>query len=134
MVEQLAPELLPMLVGLETPSNAIPITNSLLSEVQRRGVSRDALLTTLQQLGSELPPATAELLRVAHHAQVGIIHTHTGQTGHHGWWTDRGDCSSHLRQRNVTQTILILIPKAVCCCCLLWGVAPALELSGEEAS
>ncbi|MEW5308855.1 MAG: hypothetical protein WDW38_000783 [Sanguina aurantia] len=72
VVEQLAPELLPMLVGLETPSNAIPITNSLLSEVQRRGVSRDALLTTLQRLGSELPLATVELLRVAHHAQVHV--------------------------------------------------------------
>lgn len=64
-MEQLAPECLAMLVGIEGPqANLIPITNTLLGELQRRGVSRDQLLTTLQQLGAaEFPAASVELLR-----------------------------------------------------------------------
>jgi hypothetical protein len=54
-----------MLVGIEgAQANFIPITNTLLAELQRRGVSRDALLTTLRSLGAaEFPSASAELLR-----------------------------------------------------------------------
>ena len=65
VMEQLAPELLPMLVGLDPKSSAVPITNTLLAELQRRGVSRDQLLQTLQSLGAEVPPAIVELLSAA---------------------------------------------------------------------
>ncbi len=74
LTELLAPELLPMLVGLDGgPTNYIPITNTILSEMQRRGVSRDVLLSTLQQLGAEMPLASVELLRMMHGAQVGAV-------------------------------------------------------------
>lgn len=48
VIEELAPELLPMLVGVESPANFIPITNQLLEELHRRGVSRDELLQCLR--------------------------------------------------------------------------------------
>jgi len=48
VIEELAPELLPMLMGLESPANFIPVTNELLGELQRRGVSRDQLLQCLK--------------------------------------------------------------------------------------
>lgn len=66
VMEALAPELLPMLVGLDPHESYIPITNTLLSELQRRGVSRDELLTTLQQLGSSpdfMPPSSLGMLQ-----------------------------------------------------------------------
>lgn len=134
-----------MLVGLETPSNAIPITNSLLSEVQRRGVSRDALLTTLQRLGSELPLATVELLRVAHHAQVCTVDTRAGGAS---WSLDRRRASffSLLSRRrkllfqaaecdlhSVTPVDDHALCEAVCCCWLCCVVAPATGHPGEGA-
>ncbi|KAG2422865.1 hypothetical protein HXX76_015697 [Chlamydomonas incerta] len=72
VVEQLAPELLPMLIGLDPRQSFIPITNTILSEIQRRGVSRDQLLTTLQQLGAEIPLATTEMLRMMHGAGIDV--------------------------------------------------------------
>ncbi|PNH09223.1 Inorganic pyrophosphatase 2 [Tetrabaena socialis] len=73
LVELLAPELLPMLVGLDAAQSAIPITNSILSEMQRRGVTRDALLGALQRAGAEaLPLASAELLRMMHGARIDV--------------------------------------------------------------
>ena len=53
VVEALAPELLPSLVGQgsEPGGDALPLTNSLLEEMQRRGVSRDQLLAALQVTG-----------------------------------------------------------------------------------
>ncbi len=54
------------------PRSAAQITNSILSEVQRRGVSRDQLLVTLQQLGAEMPLASTELLRMMHGAGVDV--------------------------------------------------------------
>lgn len=70
--EELAPELLPMLVSLESPSNFIPVTNNLLAELQRRGVSRDKLLTTLQRAGQDMPPATVKMLKHLSRKQVGL--------------------------------------------------------------
>ncbi|GFR46786.1 hypothetical protein Agub_g8417 [Astrephomene gubernaculifera] len=72
VVEQLAPELLPMLMGLAANQSYIPITNTILSEMQRRGVSRDLLLTTLQQLGAEMPLGSLELLRMMSGAGVEV--------------------------------------------------------------
>ena len=40
LVEKLAPELAPMLTALEMPANFVPVTNAVLSEMARRGVSR----------------------------------------------------------------------------------------------
>lgn len=70
-MEQLAPELLPMLVGIESgapwkSANFIPITNTLLAELQRRGVSRDQLLMTLQHLGSNPDFMPRAVLRMLH--------------------------------------------------------------------
>ncbi|WIA08413.1 hypothetical protein OEZ85_007851 [Tetradesmus obliquus] len=70
LVSELAPELLPWLSGLQQPTNFVPITNEVLQEMARRGVSRDKLLTQLQLLGSELPPASVKMLRWA--AQQGL--------------------------------------------------------------
>ncbi|KAF6263588.1 putative phosphatase-domain-containing protein [Scenedesmus sp. NREL 46B-D3] len=70
LVSELAPELLPWLAGLQQPANFVPITNEVLQEMARRGVSRDKLLTQLQLLGSEMPPASVRMLRWA--AQQGL--------------------------------------------------------------
>ena len=40
LVEELAPELVPMLTAQEMPANFVPVTNAVLSEMARRGVSR----------------------------------------------------------------------------------------------
>lgn len=77
LMEALAPELLPMLVGIEgppipgmaglkAPGAFVPITNTLLAECARRGVSRDALVAALQQLGASadfVPQSSVEMLR-----------------------------------------------------------------------
>jgi hypothetical protein len=62
LMENLAPELLPMLIGLDPKTGTLPVTNTLLAELQRRGVSRDQMLLTLRTLSAEVPPATLELL------------------------------------------------------------------------
>lgn len=65
LVGELAPELVPWLTGLEQPANFVPITNEVLKEMARRGVSRDKLLTSLQLLGSELPGPVISVLQWA---------------------------------------------------------------------
>ncbi|KAJ9513226.1 hypothetical protein QJQ45_029513 [Haematococcus lacustris] len=73
LVEQLAPECLALLMGTQSPANFIPITNTVMAELQRRGVSRDLLLTTLQHLGAtEMPSGSVNLLRAMHRAGVDI--------------------------------------------------------------
>ncbi len=86
LVEQLAPELLPMMVRaadddgddgvLADPAAAcasLPLTNSLLSEVQRRGVSRDELLAALRSIGAgEVPAGAGALLRALRQAGVDV--------------------------------------------------------------
>jgi hypothetical protein len=69
-MEELAPELLPMLVSLESPANFIPVTNNLLAELQRRGVSRDKLLSTLQRAGQDMPAASVKMLKMLSRKQV----------------------------------------------------------------
>ncbi len=80
-MEELAPELLPALVGYGgdalPAANFVPLTNSLLAELQRRGVSRDQLLSTLQKIGSEeMPAATMDMLRLAASRQVCMRYLH----------------------------------------------------------
>lgn len=65
LVGELAPELLPWLTGQEQPANFVPITNEVLQEMSRRGISRDKLLTQLQLLGAELPLPIIKLLQWA---------------------------------------------------------------------
>jgi Dullard-like phosphatase family protein len=73
LVEQLAPEVLPMIVGLDPASSAIPITNTVLAELQRRGVSRDNLVSSLQEIGQELPNASLLTLKAAKFHPGGCI-------------------------------------------------------------
>ncbi|KIZ01626.1 hypothetical protein MNEG_6337 [Monoraphidium neglectum] len=65
LVGELAPELAPQLATLQMPANFVPLTNDVLAEMQRRGVSRDAMLAALQRMGAELPPASVRMLRGA---------------------------------------------------------------------
>ncbi len=64
LVGELAPELLPMLATLEMPADFVPMTNTILAEMQRRGIGRDQILAELHQMGREIPQATLQLLQV----------------------------------------------------------------------
>lgn len=72
LVEELAPELLPMLTSLQMPANFIPITNTVMRELQSRGVSRDKLLVTLQLLGAEVPLPVIQLLKSLNKSTVEV--------------------------------------------------------------
>lgn len=72
VVGELAPELVPMLASLQMPANFVPVTNDVLSEMQRRGISRDKLLTTLQLLGAEMPYPVVRMLQWAKRKQVDV--------------------------------------------------------------
>lgn len=54
------------------PANFVPLTNDVLAEMQRRGVSRDAMLAALQRMGAELPPASVRMLRGARARRVDV--------------------------------------------------------------
>ncbi len=59
----LAPELAPMLAAMEMPANFVPTTNSVLAEMQRRGIGRDTVLGELRAMGSEIPTASIALMQ-----------------------------------------------------------------------
>ena len=66
LIGELAPELLPLLDGLEMPASFVSVTNDILGEMQRRGISRDCLVSTLRDLGRRLIPAESQrLIRLA---------------------------------------------------------------------
>jgi len=66
VVGTLAPELLPLLDGLEMPASFVAVTNDILSEMQRRGISRDTMVATLRDLGQRLIPVESQrLMRLA---------------------------------------------------------------------
>lgn len=54
-----------MLAALEMPANFVPTTNAVLGEMQRRGISRDAILAELRRMGSEIPQPSMQLLQWA---------------------------------------------------------------------
>ena len=54
-----------MLAALQQPANFVPLTNAVLSEMARRGISRDKILMALRKMGEEVPAASLELLRWA---------------------------------------------------------------------
>ena len=64
LVEELAPELAPMLSSLEMPANFVPVTNAVFAEMARRGIGRQQILTALRKMGTELPPESLELIQV----------------------------------------------------------------------
>jgi hypothetical protein len=72
LVGELAPELAPQLASIQMPANFVPLTNDVLSEMARRGVTRDALLAALQRMGAELPPASVRMLRHARGTGVDV--------------------------------------------------------------
>jgi hypothetical protein len=64
LVGELAPELAPMLAALEMPANFVPTTNAVLAEMQRRGISRDTILSELRRMGAEIPGPSVQMLQV----------------------------------------------------------------------
>lgn len=72
LVEELCPELAPMLASIEMPANFVPMTNAVLSEMARRGVSRDRILATLRRMGGELPLDSLRLLQWAGRAGIDV--------------------------------------------------------------
>jgi hypothetical protein len=71
-VEELAPELVPMLTSLEMPANFVPMTNAVLAEMARRGIARDRILATLRRMGGEMPLGSLRLLQWAARAGIDI--------------------------------------------------------------
>jgi 2,3-diketo-5-methylthio-1-phosphopentane phosphatase len=70
LVGELAPELVPMLAALQQPANFVPLTNAVLSEMARRGISEEVLNVALQKMGKEIPSSSLKLLQWA--AQHGV--------------------------------------------------------------
>ena len=64
-MEELAPELTPMLASLEMPANFVPITNAVLSEMARRGIGRQQVLTALRHMGTELRQESVDMIQVS---------------------------------------------------------------------
>jgi hypothetical protein len=54
------------------PANFIPITNDIMKEMMRRGISRDQLLSTLQTMGQEFPSASRDMLQWAQQQQLDV--------------------------------------------------------------
>eukprot|EP00892_Ulva_mutabilis_P009922 jgi/Ulvmu1/7301/UM035_0090.1 len=54
--EALAPELLPMLVALDSPADFVPVINVVLEEMRERGVSLDDIRRALRDVGREEVP------------------------------------------------------------------------------
>ena len=68
---ELAPELTSLLSQLDSPAgvaNYVPATNAVLSEMARRGVTRDALLRTLARMGADMPQPAVEMLQASRSA------------------------------------------------------------------
>ncbi len=64
LVEELAPELTPMLASLEMPANFVPVTNAVFAEMARRGIGRQQILTALRKMGTELPQDSVDMMQV----------------------------------------------------------------------
>lgn len=63
-MEELAPELTPMLASQEMPANFVPVTNAVLAEMARRGIGRQQILTALRKMGTELPQDSVKMMQV----------------------------------------------------------------------
>lgn len=82
-MEELAPELAPMLASIEMPANFVPLTNAVMAEMARRGVGRQQILTVLHNMGQELPKASVNMIKVGTHANLPCKNALTprGQSG-----------------------------------------------------
>eukprot|EP00890_Picochlorum_soloecismus_P001835 jgi/Picsp_1/2652/NSC_00882-R1_ctd small phosphatase-like protein len=65
LTDEIAPELTSLLSTVESPANFIPLTNTVLSEMHRRGISRDKIISVLRGMGAEIPRGTIQMLRWA---------------------------------------------------------------------
>jgi phosphoserine phosphatase len=65
LVGELAPELAPQLAALQMPADFVPLTNDVLAEMSRRGITRERLLQELRTMGDEIPLGAARMLRWA---------------------------------------------------------------------
>lgn len=72
LCDELAPELTSLLAQMETPANFVPATNSVLAEMQRRGVSRDRIVAALRGMGAEVPKGSLSMLRWAARSGLGV--------------------------------------------------------------
>jgi hypothetical protein len=75
ITEQLAPELLPMLVAPEPAPkdyNRLQVLNSVLEEMRQRGVSLEHLRAALRRLGREIPASVQAALRRVH-GRAGVL-------------------------------------------------------------
>jgi len=65
LVDEISPELTSLLSSVESLANFIPMTNTVLSEMHRRGVTRDKIVQVLTEMGKEVPRGSIALLRYA---------------------------------------------------------------------
>ena len=65
LCDELAPELTSLLSTVQMPANFVPVTNTVLREMHRRGVSRDRLVGCLREMGREVPPPVVRMLQWA---------------------------------------------------------------------
>jgi 2,3-diketo-5-methylthio-1-phosphopentane phosphatase len=65
LCDELCPELTSLLSAVEELACYVPMTNTVLSEMHRRGVSRDAIVRTLTKMGAEVPDGSRRLVRTA---------------------------------------------------------------------
>lgn len=65
LVDEISPELTSLLSSVESLANFIPMTNTVLSEMHRRGVTRDKIVQVLNRMGKEVPRGSISLLRYA---------------------------------------------------------------------
>eukprot|EP01026_Neomeris_dumetosa_P014114 TRINITY_DN1505_c0_g1_i7.p1 TRINITY_DN1505_c0_g1~~TRINITY_DN1505_c0_g1_i7.p1 ORF type:complete len:768 (+),score=127.00 TRINITY_DN1505_c0_g1_i7:156-2459(+) len=73
---ELAGELLAMIASFDgSQARSIQINNSVLSEMARRGVSKDRILTMLRIMGSEIHQSVKKLIRFAHRKQKDVYIT-----------------------------------------------------------
>ena len=70
-MEELAPELAPMLASLEMPANFVPVTNAVLAEMARRGIGRQQILNSLRKMGTELPEDSVKMMQVGCCCMIG---------------------------------------------------------------
>lgn len=65
LTDEISPELTSLLSSVESLANFIPMTNTVLSEMHRRGVSRDRIVNVLRGMGAEVPKGSISFLRYA---------------------------------------------------------------------
>jgi len=70
LCDDLCPELTSLLSAADELACYVPMTNAVLSEMTRRGVSRDAIVRSLAKQGTDVPEGARKLLRLAQSNRV----------------------------------------------------------------